>query len=292
MDSDLQVSREQVKMYLESQPGVPWKTLCYIIAEVNYGGRVTDDKDVRLIAEFLKRYFNEGLLEDGYLLSPFDAYYAPKEGSLDELREYVKGLPIDEDPQVFGLHSNALITAQSEAADKFLDTIISIQPRTASGGGGKRPEEIVAEMAQAFSSRVPQQLQRKQAHEDTYKKTPDGGIVSLGVFHGQESDRFNVLIGKVKSTLVTLRKAIKGLVVMSAQLEDMFNAFLVQKVPPLWGEPISYPCLKPLNSWFADLEQRVTFMSTWLMSGPPSSYWGSGQIHSLLGVKRLTNSHG
>jgi dynein heavy chain len=130
-------------------------------------------------------------------------------------------------------------------------------------------------MAQAFSSRVPQQLQRKQAHEDTYKKTPDGGIVSLGVFHGQETDRFNVLIGKVKNSLVTLRKAIKGLVVMSAQLEDMFNAFLVQKVPPLWGEPISYPCLKPLNSWFADLEQRVTFMSTWLMSGPPSSYWVS-----------------
>merc|ERR1719158_2344815 len=86
MDSDFQVSREQVKMYLESQPGVPWVTLNYIIAEVNYGGRVTDDKDVRLISAVLTRFFNPGILEDGYKLSPLDNYYAPSEGSVEEVR--------------------------------------------------------------------------------------------------------------------------------------------------------------------------------------------------------------
>merc|ERR1719158_1320333 len=70
MDSDFQVSREQVNMYLTSQPGVPWVTLNYIIAEVNYGGRVTDDKDVRLISSVLKRYFHDKILQDGYRLSP------------------------------------------------------------------------------------------------------------------------------------------------------------------------------------------------------------------------------
>merc|ERR1719491_47553 len=97
MDSDFQVSREQVRMYLESQPGVPWTTLNYIIAEVNYGGRVTDDKDVRLISAFLHRYFNEELLNDDFKLSPLEAYYAPKEGSLEQVREYLRGLPMDED---------------------------------------------------------------------------------------------------------------------------------------------------------------------------------------------------
>merc|ERR1719343_311783 len=185
MDSDFQVSREQVQMYLESQPGVPWVTLNYIIAEVNYGGRVTDDKDVRLISAFLKRYFNEGVMDDGYKLSPLDAYYAPREGSLDEVREYVKGLPMDEDPQVFGLHPNAQITAQAQAAKQFLDTVVSVQPRI-SGAVGKKPEEIVADMASQFLPRVPLQMNKKEAHEETYKKTPDGGIVSLGVFHSQE----------------------------------------------------------------------------------------------------------
>lgn len=53
---------------------------------------------------------------------------------------------------------------------------------------------------------------------------------------------------------MTLQKAIKGLVVMSAQLEDMYNAFLLQQLPPNWGE-VAYPCLKPLNSWFTDFEE-------------------------------------
>jgi dynein heavy chain len=41
-------------MYLDEQPEVPYVTLNYIISEINYGGRVTDDKDVRLITALLR----------------------------------------------------------------------------------------------------------------------------------------------------------------------------------------------------------------------------------------------
>lgn len=277
MDSDFQVSREQLAMYLESQPGVPWTTLNYIIAEVNYGGRVTDDKDVRLISAFLYRYFNEGVLEDGYLLSPLEAYYAPKEGSLAEVREFIAKLPMDEDPQVYGLHSNAMITAQNQSAKKFLDTIVSVQPRISSGGVGKKPEEIAQDMTEGFLQRLPrvepgQFFKATEAHAETYKATPEGGIVSLGVFHKQEAERFDKLIIVMLKTLKLLGNAIKGIVVMSSQLEDMFNAFLLQKVPPVW-ETVSYPCLKPLNSWIQDFEQRLLFMKDWLLNGPPCSFW-------------------
>ncbi|CAJ1438241.1 unnamed protein product, partial [Effrenium voratum] len=238
---------------------------------VNYGGRVTDDKDVRLISAFLKRYFNEGVLQDGYKLSPLNAYTCPDEGSLEEVREHVRKLPMDEDPQVFGLHPNAQITAQTEEARKFLDIILSVQPRIASAGQ-VRPEQIISEMAEGFLERVPKVMSRKEASPETYKKTEDGGIISLGVFHGQEMDRFNALIGCVQSTLITLGKAIRGLVVMSAQLEEMYHAFLLQKLPPNWAE-VAYPCLKPLNSWFTDFEERIAFMGRWLREGPPASFW-------------------
>ena len=44
MNSDFETSQLQLRMYLDEQPVVPFKTLNYLIAEINYGGRVTDDK--------------------------------------------------------------------------------------------------------------------------------------------------------------------------------------------------------------------------------------------------------
>merc|ERR1719146_11438 len=96
MASDFAVSMEQFAMYIEKQSEVPYQTMTYIVAEVNYGGRVTDDKDVRLISAVLVRYFNEGILKDDYKLSPLDAYYAPETGTLEEVRDYIKELPLDE----------------------------------------------------------------------------------------------------------------------------------------------------------------------------------------------------
>jgi len=272
MDSDFQVSKEQVRMYLVSQPDVPWITLRYIIAEVNYGGRVTDDKDVRLISAVLKGYFQEPMLQEGFKFAGLDAYYLPAEGSLQETRDYLKTLPMDEDPRIFGLHPNALITAQFNQAKKFLDTVVSVQPRIASGGGGKKPEAIVDEMAKDFKERIPDAPKSKTAHAETYKKNASGGIVSIGVFHGQEYERTAHMIGTVKASLTMLGKAIKGVVLMGADLEQMYNSFLEQKVPGNWVK-VAYPCLKPLNSWVVDFIERIDFMVGWLQKGPPPSFW-------------------
>jgi len=193
------------------------------------------------------------------------------------VREFIHHLPLDEDPQVFGLHPNALITAQTQSAKNFLDTVLKVQPRTQASGVGKKPEDIVAEMAEGFESRLPALgygtcFSAKEAHEETYKSTPGGGIVSLGVFHRQECDRFDALIATMRKTLKLLGKAIKGVVVMSSQLEEMFDAFILQRIPPVW-EAVAYPCLKPLNSWMQDFENRVAFMGQWLRKGPPNSFW-------------------
>ena len=71
-----------------------------------------------------------------------------------------------------------------------------------------------------------------------------------------------------------LQRALKGLVVMSAQLDAAYANFLFQQVPAPWGENgKGYPSLKPLASWFRDLLARVAFMSGWLKGGPPNSFW-------------------
>ena len=63
----------------------------YLVAEANYGGRVTDDKDGRLIRAMLRRYLCPEVMNDNYKLSKLDIYYAPPEGSLAETRAYIEG---------------------------------------------------------------------------------------------------------------------------------------------------------------------------------------------------------
>lgn len=64
----------------EFKTTVPFDALKYLTAECNYGGRVTDDKDVRLIKSILKKYMKEEILIDGFKFSPSGLYISPKAG--------------------------------------------------------------------------------------------------------------------------------------------------------------------------------------------------------------------
>lgn len=77
MNSDFDTSQMQLKMYLDEQPTIPYKTLNYLISEVNYGGRVTDDKDVRLITALLLSYLNPEAMKGSYNFSSSGVYHSP-----------------------------------------------------------------------------------------------------------------------------------------------------------------------------------------------------------------------
>lgn len=84
MNSDFNTSEMNLMLYLESQPEVPYTALNFLVAAVNYGGRVTDDKDIRCIRAMLKNLFRSEIMQDGYKLSKLDTYYAPPEGTHQE----------------------------------------------------------------------------------------------------------------------------------------------------------------------------------------------------------------
>lgn len=184
MTADLETSKRQLRMYLDEQDVVPYQALNYLVAEANYGGRVTDDKDVTLIKAMLGRYFTPDLMNDNYKLSKLDTYYVPVEGPIADVKTYIDSLPLDEDPEVFGLHPNANIAYEAKTVSSFTDTILMIQPRVAAGGGGRTPDELAQDLCRDIAARLPPALDVDAAHPTTFAVAENGQPLSLGVFLG------------------------------------------------------------------------------------------------------------
>jgi len=143
-NEDLMVSRRQLKIFIEEYDLVPFKVLNYIGAEINYGGRVTDDKDVRLIKTILQTYMTPETLNVGHKFSESGLYYSLNPGEKEDYIDFIKTMPLNPKPEAFGLHNNAEITTSAIATTLLLESMIAMQPKT-SAGKGKSREEIIGE---------------------------------------------------------------------------------------------------------------------------------------------------
>ncbi len=97
-------------MLLDEYPVIPFKVLQFLGAQINYGGRVTDEKDIRLITTLIKQYICPEALRLNHSFSPSGKYKQPDANLLGEYLNYITELPLNPTPEVFGLHDNAAIT--------------------------------------------------------------------------------------------------------------------------------------------------------------------------------------
>eukprot|EP00644_Phytophthora_capsici_P009072 jgi/Phyca11/526027/estExt2_fgenesh1_pm.C_PHYCAscaffold_60111 len=275
--SDLAISKDQLKISLDDlQPTdpIPYAALAYLAGECNYGGRVTDDKDRRCLITILSDFYTRDILSDSYTFSPSGLYYAPSaDTSLSVFLNYIDQLPMNEGPEVFGLHDNANISTAIAETNLLLESALSLQPRGASGGGAAKSwDEVLDETARDIAAKLPPLFDIEKAE----LAFPVSYSESMNTVLTQELGRFNRLLNLLHVSLVEIQKAIKGLVVMSAELEAMGNSMVNGHVPARWSA-VAYPSLKPLGSWVTDFLARLAFLQNWLNRGvAPPVYWISG----------------
>ncbi|CAB0036402.1 unnamed protein product [Trichogramma brassicae] len=269
-ESDLRISLMQLQMFLNEYEQVPYDALLYLIGECNYGGRVTDDKDRRLLNSLLLRYMNPGVVElHDYSFSPSGDYHLPENNDHQGCIEYIKSLPVSQRPEVFGLHDNADITKDNRESMQLLSGVSLTQFRLAEGE--KSTETLVLELAADILEKLPEQFDTAYVEA----KYPVLYENSMNTVLRQEVIRFNQLTEVIKSSLVNVRKAIKGYIIMSSSLEEIYASMCIGKVPQAWLKK-SYPSLKPMNSYINDLLQRIAFLQDWIDNDVPMVFWMSG----------------
>ncbi|XP_043194572.1 dynein axonemal heavy chain 12-like isoform X3 [Amphibalanus amphitrite] len=269
-ESDLRISAMQLQMFINEYESVPYAALAYLTGECNYGGRVTEDWDRRTLNTILADFCNPRLVaETKYRLSPSGDYYVPNKINYDDYVEYIKNLPTTQRPEVFGMHDNVDISRELAETRLLFDSVLTIQGGGAGGAGANI--DAAFGIASDILDKVPEVFDLEAAGA----KFPVAYNESMNTVLVQEMERFNRLISVIRTTLKNLKKAVKGLVVMSPDLEAVAQSLLVGKVPALWAKA-SYLSRKPLGSYINDLLDRLNLLQTWYDHGKPRIFWLSG----------------
>lgn len=81
----------------------------YMLAEVHYGGRVTDDYDRRLLNNLTRIYFTDQTIYSKEF-NFYDGYDVLGFNKLSEYLSAIEAMPLKDPPDACGLHPNTDIT--------------------------------------------------------------------------------------------------------------------------------------------------------------------------------------
>ena len=251
---------------------IPRKAIQYLIAETNYGGRVTDDYDRRLILVYAEEIFNERLVTEqiwkpsGSEELNYQYINEEKKGQnniIDSLydpqhfmEDIAKNMEVNDSPKSFGQHVNIEITSQITDANLLLNNILSLQPQQVGGGGISKGESVLQKIND-LKENIPKRVSFSQVKHKHKKDDSPIKVVLL-----QEIQRYNWLLSMLEKQLDQLEKGIRGLLVISSDLEIVNNNICKSRVPEPWRS--LYFSLKPLATWIRDLNERYYHFSDWV----------------------------
>ena len=248
------------------------------MAEITYGGSIeSGSMDMRCLKSMHRIYFTDSVLDDDYKFSASGLYYAPPTGSLSSYVDYLSGLPVHDDPSVFGLHPNADIASRIQEGAYVMDTAMGVQAQgdqRVAGHLADKPQDVfVGDCVRAMLT-GPTQLPAAIGYQrGAASEASQTSLDPMEIVLESNIGQFNQLLQQMRQNLDQLQKAVAGHDTMTDELTQIYDAVASNSVPSQWKHYLS---LKPLGSWLRDLHDRIANINKWNADGKPKHFWLSG----------------
>jgi dynein heavy chain, axonemal len=282
---DIEASLLFLEKHLYAGPP-SWSTVQYMVSEIQYGGKITDDLDRRLFNTFAALWLCPTAVSGGFDFNPTRSIEAIPDGFTYDVplfqehkgySDFVSHFPEIDSPELSGLHPNADLTFRVKEAASMMDALLNTQPRSSGGGGGAvaaSPEEVVHKRAGEMLQITPEAYS-----EDSVKaqmRSIGGMDNPLNIFLFQEIRVLSVVVDKVQYELSQLQLAIDGEVVMTDEYAKIIGELFSAKVPVTWmftATGIEYSWINStIGLWMGNFGERNAQIRSWLDTGRPSHF--------------------
>jgi len=139
-----------------------------MVVEIQYGGKITDDLDRELFIAYGDDYIKEGIFGNEHTFTEIVTeesgggklrfkYKIPANpnNEISKYRDYINDVPPIDNPEVFGLHTNADLTFRLKESLEMITTLSETRPKDTNSGGGQTREEMVQEKAKEILTKLP-----------------------------------------------------------------------------------------------------------------------------------------
>lgn len=247
-NSDLEASLGYIEKHLTSCTTLgtrhSWKAIKYMVCEVQYGGRTTDNLDRELFNTYGDPWLHETLLSQGYKFVPMipDGHYeVPTSPEHAKFLSEIDQMPDRDNPLAFGLHPNADLTFRMKESLEMINTLTDTQPKDAGSSGGKTPEaEVRDKLEKQMLPDLPPDWNEVEVDERIKSMkgpkllTEVGLRVPLNVFLYQEMTRFQKILISVRATMKNTILAVDGAIIMTPDIVSAIGSIFDLRVPRSW----------------------------------------------------------
>ncbi|KAG8256358.1 Dynein heavy chain 12, axonemal [Homalodisca vitripennis] len=171
---DFHISVHQLQMYINKYTDIPYDIIQYVVGECNYGGRLHDERDQRLLNNLVGDLINIRVAETpNYPLSSVGhQYHIPLRFEYHDFIVSIQALPDNPTAEVFGLNCNAEIEHNINVTQELFATLMLLQPNATRKKHW--PDDSTFASVESIIEKLPSKVSSKsESTEDTKVKPKD-----------------------------------------------------------------------------------------------------------------------